>query len=101
VVEDGAVDLVRQRADGTEELLHVARPGEYFGELAPLLGFPRSATARGASDGAKVTGYTVAEFRKLVGPEGMRRALSMSGERPTLNKPEEVTLPVEELDTTT
>jgi putative ABC transport system ATP-binding protein len=96
VVEDGAVDLVRQRADGTEELLHVARPGEYFGELAPLLGFPRAATARGAAGGANVTGYTVAEFRKLVGPEGMRRALSMTGERPQLNKPDEVTLPDEE-----
>lgn len=80
VVEEGAVDLVRQRADGTEELLHVATAGEYFGELAPLLGFPRAATARGAAPaGAVVSGYTVSEFRKLVGPEGLRLALGTKG----------------------
>jgi putative ABC transport system ATP-binding protein len=83
VVEEGAVELVRRRADGTEDLLHLAVPGEYFGELAPLLGFPRAATAR-ASGRAIVTGYTVAEFRKLVGPAGMRALLGHPDERPAL-----------------
>lgn len=67
VVEEGAIDLVRQRADGSEELVHTSKPGEYFGELAPLLGFPRSATAR-ACETTIVTGYTAAEFRNL--PDG-------------------------------
>ena len=36
--------------------------GEYFGELAPLFGLRRSATAR-AGTAAVVTGYDVTEFR--------------------------------------
>jgi len=78
LVEAGQVELVRERADGTEEQLHVATRGEYFGELAPLLGFPRAATARGLKK-ARVRGYDVAEFRALVGSEGMARLLRRTG----------------------
>jgi len=74
VVESGEIDLVRALADGGEELLHTSVPGEYFGELAPLLGFPRSATARARTD-AVLMGYTVQEFRERVGPEGIRKAM--------------------------
>ena len=74
VVESGKVELVRLRVDGTEELLHVATAGEYFGELAPLLGFPRAATAR-AKTKAVVRGYDVTEFRALVGAEGVQKLL--------------------------
>jgi putative ABC transport system ATP-binding protein len=45
VVESGQVDIIRRRVDGTSEHLAVCHPGEYFGELGPMLGFPRSATA--------------------------------------------------------
>jgi putative ABC transport system ATP-binding protein len=74
VVEVGQVELVRERADGTEERLHLAGPGEYFGELAPLLGFPRAATAR-ATRRSRLRSYDVAEFRALVGSEGMAKLL--------------------------
>ena len=61
-IVQGTVDIVRVRTDGTEEPLTRLEPGEYFGELGPLLGFPRSASARAASD-VIVTTYSVAEFR--------------------------------------
>ena len=63
VVDEGAIDIVRARADGTEEHLTTVGSGGYFGELAPLLGIPRSATAR-ARTRATLTGFTVADFRE-------------------------------------
>jgi putative ABC transport system ATP-binding protein len=65
IVEDGEIDIVRRRADGTDEVVAVIGRGEYFGELGPLLGFPRSATAR-AKTAARLTGYPVADFRELL-----------------------------------
>lgn len=66
IVEEGSVELVRERADGSERLLTVAGPGAYFGEIAALVGLPRSATAR-TTAGAKVIGYSGADFRRLLG----------------------------------
>jgi putative ABC transport system ATP-binding protein len=74
VVESGEVDLVRERADGSEERLHLAKRGDYFGELAPLLGFPRAATAR-ARKACVLRAYDVAEFRSLVGSDGVAQLL--------------------------
>jgi putative ABC transport system ATP-binding protein len=62
IVESGKIDLVRTREDGTEELLITVTPDGYFGELAPMFGLQRAATAR-ASTAAKVTGYTMRDFR--------------------------------------
>jgi putative ABC transport system ATP-binding protein len=62
VVESGKIDLVRTREDGAEELLITVTPDGYFGELAPMFGLQRAATAR-ASTAAKVTGYTMRDFR--------------------------------------
>ncbi|MGQ0468157.1 MAG: ABC transporter ATP-binding protein [Sporichthyaceae bacterium] len=73
-VETGFVDLYRERMDGGESLVHSCGPGEYFGELAPLLGFPRSATAR-ARGAATLTGVTVQEFRESAGPESRHNSL--------------------------
>lgn len=66
VVEDGQIDLVRHRIDGTDELVATIPAGGYFGELAPLYGLRRSATAI-APRGATVTGYTVPAFRARQG----------------------------------
>ena len=63
IVDSGEVELVRTRADGEEEVLAVIGPGNYFGELAPLFGIRRSATAR-ATKPARLTGMTVTEFRR-------------------------------------
>ena len=46
MVEEGRVEIVRERADGGEDVLTHVGPGNYFGELAPLFGIRRSATAR-------------------------------------------------------
>lgn len=74
-VDSGRIDLFRELADGGETLVHSCGPGEYFGELAPLLGFPRSATAR-ANGGTTLTAVTVQEFRESAGPEGRRNSIS-------------------------
>ena len=62
VVEIGEIEIVRVLEGGAEELLTVVRPGQHFGELGPLLGIARTATARARSASA-VTGYTVRDFR--------------------------------------
>ena len=66
MIDEGQIDLFRERDDGTEELLHRADAGGYFGELAPMLGLPRSATARAVGP-AVLTGYTLRSFRAQVG----------------------------------
>jgi putative ABC transport system ATP-binding protein len=50
VVDEGQIDIVRVLADGGEQLITQLGPGRYFGELGPLMGFPRSASARAATD---------------------------------------------------
>jgi putative ABC transport system ATP-binding protein len=71
MVNEGEIELVRPRPDGTEEVVHRSGPGEYFGELGPLLGLPRSATAR-ARTAVVVTGYGARDFKRLVKPDRMR-----------------------------
>ena len=71
VVGDGELEIVRERADGGEDLLAVSSAGDYFGEIGPLFGMPRSATVRARTD-AKVIGYTVNAFRERLGPAGVR-----------------------------
>jgi len=71
VVSEGEIEIVRELAGGGEELLWVAGPRDYFGELGPLFHMPRSATARARSDAA-VVGYTVAVFRERLGAGGIR-----------------------------
>jgi putative ABC transport system ATP-binding protein len=70
-VDDGEIDLVRRRPDQSEETVYTAGPGDYFGELGPLLGLPRSATAR-ARTAAVVTGHSARDFKRLAKPRRMR-----------------------------
>ena len=74
VVDEGEIEIVRQRAEGTEELVALLSPGRYFGELGPLFGLRRSATAR-AVEHAVVTGYTPRDFRDLVGSGRVAEAI--------------------------
>jgi putative ABC transport system ATP-binding protein len=74
VIEEGQIEVVRQRADDTEELLALLGPGRYFGELGPLFGLQRSATAR-AVEHVGLTGYTPRDFRELVGSGRVAEAI--------------------------
>jgi putative ABC transport system ATP-binding protein len=78
VVEEGQIELVRELADGSQELLAVSGPGEYFGELGPLIGFPRAATAR-AKDDVVVTGYSVMAFKERVGGHHLAELVGRHG----------------------
>ncbi len=65
VIDEGEVDVVRVLADGSEEHIRVMGAGQYFGELGPTLGFPRSASVRARTD-LTLTAYSIVEFRELV-----------------------------------
>ena len=85
VVAEGELEIVRELTSGGEELLKVATPGDYFGEMGPLFGLPRSARVRARTD-ATVIGYTVQAFRERLGPAGVRdliehRELAVSQEQ--------------------
>jgi putative ABC transport system ATP-binding protein len=66
VVEEGLIDLARRRADGGEEILARHGTGEYFGELGPMFGLARSATARAVGP-TRLLGLPLGEFRKRFG----------------------------------
>ena len=70
VVAEGQFEIVRELPDGGEELLSTATTGEYFGEIGPVFGLPRSATVRAITDG-RLIGYTVKEFRQRLGDHGI------------------------------
>lgn len=70
VVAEGEISIVRETADGGEELVKLVTPGDYFGEIGVLFHMPRSATARARST-ATVVGYTVQAFRERVGVSGL------------------------------
>lgn len=67
-VDDGTIEIVRTSPDGTVEVLAERSPGECFGEMGPLFGLPRSASAR-AGSAARLTGYSVTQFKKTLGLE--------------------------------
>jgi putative ABC transport system ATP-binding protein len=69
-VTDGEFELVHELADGGEELVKVAGPGDYFGEIGVLFHLPRAATARARTD-ATVIGYTAPAFRERLGSGGI------------------------------
>jgi putative ABC transport system ATP-binding protein len=67
VVEEGEVELVRERSGGVEELVQRVGPGRYFGELAPLFGLRRTASARATVD-STVMSFTPHDLRSLMAP---------------------------------
>jgi len=70
VVSEGQCEIVRELADGGEELVKVSGPGDYFGEIGVLFHLPRSATVRARTD-ATVVGYTAQAFRERLGVTGI------------------------------
>lgn len=65
VIDSGSVEIFRPGPDGVEQHLATLPPGQYFGELGPILGFPRSASARAETD-TTLTAYGPREFRQQV-----------------------------------
>jgi len=65
-VTSGRMDILRVHADGSHEHLADVTPPRYFGEMGPLLGLPRSATAR-AAVATELTSYSVRDFRHHAG----------------------------------
>ena len=66
---------MRELADGGEELVKVARPGDYFGEIGVLFHMPRSATVRARTD-ATAVGYTAQGFRERLGVTGISEIIA-------------------------
>jgi putative ABC transport system ATP-binding protein len=62
-VESGELEVYRELFDGGIEVLASTAPGNYVGELGPILNLPRSASVRALEDSV-VTGYTVRTFRR-------------------------------------
>ncbi len=63
VVEEGEIELFRPLADGGEEMLSQRGPGTWLGEMGPMLGLPRSASARAIAP-SRLMGYGLQEFRR-------------------------------------
>ena len=82
-VQSGDIELTRRFVDGQDERsVAVIGAGDCFGEMAPLFGLPRSATAR-AVGSAVVIGRTIDEFRSVHGADRLKqlvgRATSSNG----------------------
>ena len=61
-VDEGSIGLVREETGADDETLRVVTPGAYFGELGPMMGQARSATAR-AIGPTQVSAMTLQQFR--------------------------------------
>jgi putative ABC transport system ATP-binding protein len=81
VIDEGEIELIRELADGGEDIFAIARAGDYFGELSPMFQLPRSATAR-ARTATRLTSYSLRDFR-----EHMPR-LRRAGDVPLAPNPE-------------
>jgi putative ABC transport system ATP-binding protein len=78
LVDEGEIEIVRPHADGQDDVVARLGPGDYFGELAPILRLPRSATARAVMS-TRVLGLSGPEFRQRVRAEKLRE---LSGASP-------------------
>jgi putative ABC transport system ATP-binding protein len=65
IVESGMIELVRQFDDGVEWVMRRAGPGIHFGELSPMFGVRRTATARAVLPSV-VTGLGLRAFRHRI-----------------------------------
>jgi len=72
-VQSGEIELTRRFVDDDDvRSVAVVSAGDCFGEMAPLFGLPRSATARAIAS-AVVIGRTVDEFRSVHGAERLKQ----------------------------
>jgi putative ABC transport system ATP-binding protein len=78
LIESGQVAIYHELFDGGEQPVDVMGAGRYFGELAPLLRLPRSASARAVGP-TVVTGYTLRRFRQAFPSAGVGRQADSGG----------------------
>jgi putative ABC transport system ATP-binding protein len=64
VIEEGEVELFAPTRSGVETRVTTLTPGQHFGELGPIFGQPRWATAR-ARTPVTLTAHSVGEFKRL------------------------------------
>ena len=82
-VDEGRIEIVQELAGGGQSVLAVIDHENYFGELAPMFGLQRSATARATPDApAVVTGYTLRDFRARRGELAPSAVLERAGDAP-------------------
>ena len=74
VVNAGAIEIVRDHPAEGPKRLALRKPGDYFGEMGPIFNLRRSATAR-ATEPTVLTGYTLPDFRELVGAEHLSEVI--------------------------
>ena len=65
IIEEGSVDIIQKTRDGGEILLAHLEAGEFFGELAMLDGYPRSASAI-ATQESEIIGFCWPEMHQLI-----------------------------------
>jgi putative ABC transport system ATP-binding protein len=66
VLESGTIELYRRGTDGTEHPIRQIHAGGYFGEMGPMLGIPRTASARALTP-VVLNAYETRTFKQLVG----------------------------------
>ncbi len=72
-VLSGEIELTRRYTDDDDDrAVAIVGSGDCFGEMAPVFGLPRSATARAVGP-AVVIGRTIDEFRSLHGAELLKQ----------------------------
>jgi len=64
VIEEGEVELLAPTRAGVQTSITILTRGQHFGELGPILGQPRWATAR-AKTPVTLAAYSVGEFKRL------------------------------------
>jgi putative ABC transport system ATP-binding protein len=62
-VESGRLEVFRRLVDGGKEHIVEVGPGQYVGELGPVLKIPRSASVVAVEESV-LTAYTVTTFRR-------------------------------------
>ncbi|MFN3217269.1 MAG: ATP-binding cassette domain-containing protein [Acidimicrobiales bacterium] len=75
VIDEGELIVERKQPDGAVVVMARRGPGDHIGEMGPLFGLPRSATVR-TDSGARLTAYTAAAFRELVGEENLATVIA-------------------------
>jgi putative ABC transport system ATP-binding protein len=63
IVESGEVELLRERADGSHDVVRRVYAGGYFGEMGPLLRLPRSASAQAVTE-VKLSAQSAHDFKQ-------------------------------------